>query len=296
MQNVLSTGDLHWSITQKIVAAIEAGADEFVMPWHTKSAGIGRPTNAGTARPYHGVNVVALWAEAILAGYASGYWATYRQWLDAGAQVRKGEHGALVVFYKPAAQDDQPDKAEDERVTRSVIRSSYVFNQEQVDGWSPPDRDLSAVPVDERAEAYVAATGATVSMGGNKACYIPSRDLVLMPNRAAFRGSATSTPTESYYATLLHELVHWTGAEHRLNRTFGRFGDETYAREELVAELGSAFLCADLGLANEPRADHAAYVASWLSILNDDRKAIFRAAAAADVATAFLGSARATSG
>ena len=288
MRTAHSATDLYRQITQKIIAAIEAGADDFVMPWHARSVAVGRPTNAGTARPYHGVNVVALWAEAVLAGYRSGYWATYRQWSEAGAQVRKGERGAVVVFYKPLGPDRVADDDDEARPARRVLRSSYVFNHDQVDGWATPDSDRPPLQIDTAFETFIGTTGARIEHGGDMACYVPARDLIRMPDRGAFRGSATSTPLEAYCATLLHELVHWSGAEHRLNRTFGRYGDPNYAMEELVAELGSAFLCADHAIANEPRADHAADIADWLKILGEDSRAIFRAAAAADLAVRFL--------
>ena len=170
-----------------------------------------------------------------------------------------------------------------------LARASYVFNVAQIDGWSPPDPPpLGATMIVEAADALVSRSGADVRYGGDQAYYDPERDRICVPDRRAFRGTATSSPNEAFYATLLHELVHWSGATSRLSRPFGRFGSEAYAREELVAELGAAFLCGDLGVANDPRADHAAYLAQWLEILREDDRAIFKAARLAEAAADYL--------
>jgi antirestriction protein ArdC len=280
--------DLYRTVTDKIVAAIEAGAGAFVMPWHV-SAATGRPINALTGHGYRGVNVVALWAEAAMSGYGTGWWASYRQWERLGAQVRRGEHGTVIVFYNRLTTAPTDDLDESDRY-RLVARASRVFNLDQVSGWCPPGAaPVSMVETLAEVEAFVSVTKAVVVHGGSRACYRRDSDRIELPARDRFRGSPTSSASEAYYGTLLHELTHWSGAPHRLNRTFGtRFGDNDYAVEELVAELGAAFLCADLGIANEPRPDHAAYVASWLEVLKDDRRAIFTAAARANDAVAFL--------
>lgn len=280
--------DLYRTVTDKIVAAIEAGAGAFVMPWHV-SAATGRPINALTGHGYRGVNVVALWAEAVMSRYGTGWWASYRQWERLGAQVRRGQHGTVIVFYN-RLNSAPTDKLEESDSFRLVARAFRVFNLDQVDGWQPPGS--TAVPMVEalaEVETFVAATDAVVLHGGSRACYRRDYDRIELPARDRFRGSPTSSASEAYYGTLLHELTHWSGAPHRLDRTFGtRFGDNDYAVEELVAELGAAFLCADLGIANEPRPDHAAYVASWLEVLNDDRRAVFTAAARANEAATYL--------
>lgn len=280
--------NVYQAVTDRIVEAIEAGAGEFVMPWHRVSAGIGRPTNAATGKRYQGTNVVALWAEGSLSKFASGFWATYRQWQALGAQVIRGERSATIVFYKPLKGAEDGD--EDRPSRRLVARASRVFNADQVEGWEAPGLERpDLAEVLPAAEAFVTATGAWISHGYDHACYNRREDCIELPDRDRFIGSPTSPPTETYYATVLHELTHWTGAPLRLAREFGkRFGDEAYAVEELVAELGAAFLCADLGIANEPRPDHAAYVAHWLSVLETDRRALFLAARLASEAAAFL--------
>jgi antirestriction protein ArdC len=178
-----------------------------------------------------------------------------------------------------------------------MARASYVFNADQVDGFEAPPLPEPKDPAQilDRAEAFIAATGADIRHGGNRAFYRFPDDFIQMPERERFMGTETSTATESYYSTLLHELTHWTGSAKRCDRAFGkRFGDEAYAVEELVAELGAAFLCADLGITLEPRADHAAYIDNWLKVLKADKKAIFTAASQAAKATDYLAGLQAT--
>ncbi|MFI4973080.1 MAG: ArdC family protein [Caulobacterales bacterium] len=281
--------DVHRAITDKIIAAMEGGAGDFVMPWHRQGPGAGRPTNALTLSTYRGVNVVALWAEALTRGYGSGWWATFNQWKELGARVLKGEHGAMIVFYKSLAGPADESLEDDERPLL-MARAYRVFNKDQVDGWRPPQAPTAnPVVILAEVEAFVTSTAADVRHGGDTACYRANLDVIDMPPQVAFQDTGTSSATEAYYATLLHELTHWSGAKHRLDREFGgRFGADGYAMEELVAELGAAFLCADLRITNEPRPDHAAYLSSWLSVLRADRRAIFTAAQKANEATAFL--------
>jgi antirestriction protein ArdC len=277
------------SITSQIVQAIEQGAGEFTLPWHRPSQNF-RPINAATRKVYNGVNVVALWAAAQNRGYDSGTWATYKQWASVGAQVRHGEKASAVVFYRELEARD--DNAEDE-TPRAVARASFVFAAEQVQNYqqeaSAAQAPAVAVERDKTAEDFVSATEARISHTGTRAFFRPSTDEIVLPPREAFIGSPTSTPTESFYATVLHELAHWTGAEHRLARSFGkRFGDAAYAAEELTAELAAAFLCADLSITNRPRVDHAQYLSSWLDIMKADSRAIFATASAASRAADYL--------
>ena len=285
---VLSRRDVHCAITDKIVAAVEAGAGEYCMPWHRT---VTRPVNAFTGKVYHGVNVLALWAAAALRGFPSGYWATYRQWRTLDAQVRKDERGAVIVFYKTIPPEEEDQNAEKTRSRSTLIaRASWAFNAAQVDGWTPPQsQQRSDVEIREHAEAFIKATLADIRHGGDIACYDCVRDYIAVPHPEQFVATKTSSATEGYYSVVLHELTHWTGAANRLARNLRvRFGDEAYAMEELIAELGAAFLCADLGIANEPRLDHAAYVSSWLKVLGKDRTALFTAANKASVAATYL--------
>jgi antirestriction protein ArdC len=207
-------------------------------------------------------------------------------------QRARGEKAAFVVFYKELAVAADPETGDAEPATRLFARATPVFAAEQVDGFIPSTIDappITATTPIEQAEAFVAATGATIHHGGGRAYYRPSTDSIHLPPREAFIGTKTSTPAESYFSTLCHELCHWTSPESRCHRQLGkRFGDQAYAIEELVAELGAAFLCADLRITDDPRADHAQYLASWLAVLKADKKAIFTAAAKASEAAAFL--------
>jgi antirestriction protein ArdC len=286
---VLSRRDVHCAITDKIVAAVEAGAGDYCMPWHRT---VTRPVNASTGNLYHGVNVLALWATAATRGFRSGHWATYRQWRELDAQVRKGERGAVVVFYKPVqpVKEDQEDDKEKAGQSRLIARASWAFNAEQVDGWTPPQpRQRTEVEIREHVEASISGTRADIRHGGDMAYYDCVGDFIAVPHPDQFVATDTSSATEGYYSVVLHELTHWSGAAHRLARNLrARFGDHAYAMEELIAEFGAAFLCADLGIANEPRLDHASYVSSWLRVLNEDRTALFTAANKASVAATYL--------
>lgn len=275
-------------ITEKIIAAIEAGTPAYRMPWHSVGVPITLPVNAQTGRSYRGINVISLWTEAMASRYSAGYWATYRQWQALGAQVRKGEHGAVVLFY---LADDEPidkagQKASDRR--RFVARASRVFNGDQVEGWRCADSPrVDHVRCWDGAEDVIKATGADIRHGSHRACYHLRDDYIEMPRPEWFVSGYAMSAAESYYATILHELCHWTAHPSRLDRNMkSRFGDEAYAMEELIAEFGAAFLCGILGLSNEPRLDHASYIVSWLSVLRGDPKALLtagtKAAAAAD--------------
>lgn len=282
--------DIYQRVTDRIVADLEQGIRPWVKPWHVEhTAGrISRPLrHNGT--PYRGVNVLLLWGEAVEGGYVAPLWMTYKQAQSIGGQVRKGEHGALVVFadkFSKTETDEQGDE-----VTRDIpfMKGYTVFNVEQIDGL--PEhyyaRPANPLPLAERianADWFIKDTGADIRHGGNSAYFMPSQDRIQLPPFEAFRDK------ESYYATALHELTHWTRHASRLDRDLGRkhFGDEGYAREELVAELGAAFLCADLAITPEIRDDHAAYLANWLKVLKDDKRAIFQAAAHAQRAADYL--------
>ena len=286
--------DVHQEITNRIVEALES-AGEFQLPWISNKGGsMKRPVNIASAKPYNGVNIVSLWVAAQACDYPSHLWGTYRQWQERGCQVRKGEKSSLVVFYKTLDFEQvNEETGESETAERLMARASFVFNAAQVDGFElETDQPLPEEPAFdpiERAEAFVRTTGATIEEGGDRACYIPLADMIRMPERRRFTGTDTTTPAESFYSTLCHELVHWSGAKHRLDRDLtGRFGSESYAMEELVAELGAAFLCGDLGITPEPRTDHACYIASWLKILKQDKKAVFTAASKASEAARWL--------
>ena len=290
-RNVPGRGQVYERVTARIVAAIEAGAGEYEMPWH-RGAKAGFPKNAATGQRYHGINVAALWSSSMDQGYASSHWATYLQWEHLGAQVRKGEKGSPVIFYKFPDREEANEEGDDldDRRNALLVRLSHVFNEEQIDGWqsdAPPGVDLTTRL--QAVEAFLAALQSDVRYGGTVAAYNRIGDYIRMPDRSRFIDTGSRSATEAFYSILLHEQVHWTGHELRLNRNLtGRFGDRIYAMEELNAELGAAFLCAELGISVEPRQDHAAYVGTWLSVLRDDRTAIAKAAKAATLASDYL--------
>jgi antirestriction protein ArdC len=284
--------DIYQTVTDRIVAMLEKGAGEFRCPWHHREgerSAISTPFNVTTGRAYRGVNVPLLWATADAFGYRSNLWGTYKQWHERGAQVRKDEKATMIVFWKTYQVETSDDDGDDGK--RLTAKAYPVFNADQVDGYDaantkPVARPIWELPESERAagaETFFAEAGSVVRHGGNRAYYTTGDDHIQMPEFAQFHNA------QAYYATLAHEHVHWSGNKKRLDREFGkRFGDQAYAFEELVAELGSAFLCAQLGLENEPRQDHAAYLASWLRVLKDDKRAIFTAASKAQAAADYL--------
>jgi len=282
--------DVYSKVTNKIISDLEHGNLTWLHPWQSgHPAGyISRPLRAG-GKAYRGVNILMLWASAMECGFNSPLWMTYKQAFELGGQVRKGEKGSLVVYADTFTKSGTDDNGVDVETTIPFMKGYTVFNSEQVDGL-PTHFYASAVPINkdihrtESTEQFFTATGATIKHGGNQAFYSPTQDTVQMPEFHTFRDA------ESYYATLAHEMTHWTRHESRLNRDFGRkrFGDAGYAMEELVAEIGAAFLSADLGITPETREDHAAYIASWLKVLKDDKRAIFTAASHAQKATDHL--------
>ncbi len=282
--------DIHAEITNRLIAAIEKDPGRPQMPWRRGAGPLWMPVNAESGKPYRGINVVSLWVAAEAAGFSSPIWATYKVWSQLGAQVKKGERGSPVVFYKEYDTEPDPDDAEDDG-KRRVARGYWVFNCSQVDGYAPPDAPEKLGPVErlQRAQAFIAATGARIAYGGAQAFYRPSTDTIHMPDEALFTGTDTMSRTEALHAVEAHELVHWSGARHRLGREFGkRFGDRAYCAEELVAEIGSALLCAELDITQDVRADHAQYLAQWLELMKEDSRAIFTAAAQASRAVEYL--------
>ena len=239
-------------------------------------------------KAYRGTNVLALWARQEVNSYPTAEWGTFRQWLGAGAQVRNGEKGTLTVFYKITGRSE-PEDIERESTTpsqskRLFARGAYVFNAAQVDGYTPTPLPIrTSVERNAAAEQIILGSGAVVRNGSPSACYIPSRDEIHLPPSSAFDDA------QGYYSVALHELTHWTGHEKRCNRSLrNRFGTEAYAAEELVAELGAAFLCAELGISQQPRRDHACYIDTWLKVLRNDKRAIFTAASRATEAVSYL--------
>jgi antirestriction protein ArdC len=281
--------NLYDEVTSRIIAELEAGRVPWVQPWgRSGGTGPGLPRNALTARNYSGVNVLILWGAVIAEGWPSQSWLTFKQARDAGGCVKKGEHGTTVVYadrFVPEGEKQRVEREGGDAKAIPFLKRFTVFNVAQCEGLRPglaadpaplPEREI--VPV---AEAVIAASGVDFRIGGDRAFYVPSRDFVQVPPQPAFFEQI------NYYRTCLHELTHATGHTSRLSRDLtNSFGSKDYAREELIAETGSAFLCAALGI--EPTVRHADYLASWLEVLREDNRAIFRAASAATKAADWL--------
>jgi antirestriction protein ArdC len=283
-----SRRSLYAEVTERVIAQLEEGRLPWVQPWDAAACGCTMPANAVTGRRYSGINVLILWAAVIDGGFASQRWLTYRQAAAAGGNVRKGEKGTTVCYADWFTPKGEEEKARDEdRGARTVafLKRFTVFNVEQCDGL-PEELTGTPEPLAEddilpQVQALIDASGADFRIGGGEAYYSPQRDYVAVPPQAAFHEPV------NWYRTALHELGHWTGHSSRLDRNQrGRFGSADYAREELIAEMASAFACASLSI--HPTVRHADYVGSWLAVLREDEKAIFRAASAASKAADYL--------
>jgi antirestriction protein ArdC len=289
MQNT-ERQDIYTRVTAKIVASLEQGVRPWIRPWNAENAAgrITRPLRHN-GMPYSGINVLMLWASATEQGFGSPVWMTFKQALELNAHVRKGEKGSPVVYANSLTKTEENDAGE--AIAREIhfLKGYTVFNVEQIEGlpapyYTRPEPKFTAVERIAHAEAFFAATRADIRTRGGRAYYAQEADYIQIPPIESFRDAV------SFYATLAHEATHWTKHPSRLERDFGRksWGDEGYAREELVAELGAAFLCADLELTPEIRDDHACYLATWLEVLKNDNRAIFAAAAHAQRAVDFL--------
>ena len=270
--------DIYKEVTDRIISQLKEGTKPWVKSWATNGAAVPLRYNG---QPYRGINTMLLWME----GRENPYWMSYKQASSIGGQVRGGERGTVVVFFKML------DKKEDDgKTTRIPLMRHYsVFNVEQIDGlpekFYPKPVERTPVERDVASEAYIANTGAEIRHGGDRAFFSPSEDFIQSPEADAFDSG------EAYYATLLHELGHWTGGADRLDRNLKTaHGTRDYAREELVAELYAAMISAKIGVSPHPRDDHADYLASWLEVLQEDDRAIFRASTAAQRAADFTDS------
>lgn len=276
-----SKTDVYQTVTNSIIEALERGVKPWVCPWKRNGAASGIPSNFSTGKAYTGMNIMLLWCSAAKHGFQDPRWLTYHQATEQGAQVRKGETGTTGIFYKTLEKEN--DAGELERIP--MLKTFTVFNIEQTDGLNLDD-EISPQPVigfDPLPDvgALFQRTGAKINERGQQAFYQPLTDEIWLPERHLFTDAA------NFYATGLHELVHWTGAKSRLDRhKGGKFGSESYAFEELIAELGCAFLMVDLGVSGEVQ--HESYIASWLKSLKDDKRYIFQAASAASKAHRFL--------
>ena len=287
--------DVCQQITDSIIRELESGTLPWCKPWRGgDTMRVPVLPRRHTGQAYRGINILILWAKADAAGYRNAHWMTFQQALDYKACVRKGEKGTQIVFANKILKDETNSAGETSTKVIPFLKAYTVFNAEQIDGlparFATPSAPLAVTNnpgldwfAYADAQTWFDAIPATLSHGGDRAYYQPSTDSVRMPERDAF------TSERAYFSVLAHELTHWTGAESRLNRSMGkRFGDDAYAMEELVAELGAAFTLAELGIMPAIREDHAPYIASWIKVLKDDSRAIVTAAAKASDAVAHL--------
>lgn len=289
----MKPSDIQAKITAQIIAQLEKGTAPWRQPWDRSGTGLSLPLRS-TGQSYQGINTLVLWCASQEHGYTGRSWVTFRQAKELGGHVREGQKGQLVVYYG-RAESKTKTNAKGEPETFSFLKPFWVFNAlDQCDGL-PESLTRMGLTQGERhdwnrstdCEAFIDRTGVTVQHGGDRAFYSPAMDRVQLPPAEAFKDA------QGYYATAFHELTHATGHASRLDRslTDGKhtFGSHPYAREELVAELGAAFLTSEFGLhGEEPRADHAQYLAHWLGALKEDSKAIFAAASAAQKAVNWL--------
>ena len=267
---------VYQQVTDKIIAELESGnIPSWVKNW---SGDAGSDCNVISKKTYSGINTIILG----MSGFKSPYWGTYKQWVSIGAQVSKGSKGTHIIFYSPVENGSKITESGEIKNYSYILKSYTVFNADQVTGFQAPALPVPKVFNDiSSIEALTVKSGAKLQFGGDRAYYSPSQDYIAMPHKTQFNSEV------SYYATLLHELSHWSGHKSRLDRDLsGRFGNEAYAAEELIAELSAAFLCARYSITGELR--HSSYIASWLRVLKNDNKAIFKAAALAQKSADYL--------
>jgi antirestriction protein ArdC len=270
---------IYQEVTDSIIKQLEAGAMPWIKPWKADSTA---DKNFISQKPYQGINRLILGLSSMVNGFETPVWASFKQWQSLGCNVRKGEKGTKIVFFSPVTKEC---KVTGNLESYNLLKSYYVFNASQVDGVTIAAPTTENKPFNSIASAdeRIAKTGATIRHGGDSAFFAPSMDMIQMPNKSAFSDES------SYYATIFHELTHWTGAESRLKREFGkRFGNPEYAFEELVAEMGAAFLCQDYRIQGELR--HAGYIQHWLKACRNDATAIFKAAALAQKSADYINS------
>ena len=282
--------DIYQEVTDTIIAQLEAGAVPWVQPWGRDhiTAPMGLPTNAATSNTYSGINILLLWGAAIETARTTQHWLTFKQALSLGGAVRKGERGTTICYadtFIPKAEKEKAKETGDTPQHVGFLKRYTVFNADQCEGL-PEALYANTQPLPEReiiprAERLIEATGADFRIGGDRAFFVPSEDFIQVPPQPAFRDQI------NYYRTCFHELGHWTGHTTRLDRNLTtNKGTKDYAREELVAEMASAFVCAAQDIS--PTVRHADYIADWLQVLKNDKRAIFKAASLASKAADYI--------
>lgn len=282
--------DIHQEVTDRIIRQLESGT----VPWHKPWNGgldrmLGIPKNGTTHNKYRGINILLLWSSAMEQKFPSDEWASLKQWNDKNESIRKGEKGSMIVYY-----DTFEKEVDGEKKHIPFLKTSYVFNRSQLASFKEeitPEPTVTSNPVEtiDQLERFVTNTKAVIEHQGGHAFYQPSTDKIVLPPQETFIDTPNCNATEGYYSTLLHELTHWTGHSNRMDRKFGKkFGDSGYATEELVAELGAAFLCTEFAIQTADKGNHASYIDHWLKVLKENKHCLITAASEASKACDFL--------
>jgi antirestriction protein ArdC len=285
--------DTHQEITNIILEQLEKGVVPWQQPWKGGNELFNRlPFNTSTGNKYRGVNIVLLWASALKHGFQSNEWGTFNHWNAAGEYIRKGEGERKAMIVKYGKLEKQVDG---ETVEIPYLQKFWVFNRCQLQSWQPSEEAITVpspsdlIIREDALDEFVANTGAIIASHDGGASYSPADDKIRMPYPEKFIATDTLSAAEGFYSTIFHELTHWSGAPHRLNRTKGKkFGDHAYAFEELVAELGAAFLCTEFDISTVKTGDHAAYIDNWIKVLKDNKQMLVTAAAEASKAFDYL--------
>lgn len=290
--------DIHQLVTDRIVQQLEQGNIPWYKPWQGEGATLELPYNKVSQNHYNGINNLLLWCTAHEKQFASPEWATFKQWSENKETIRKGEKGTMIVYYDFLEKEVE---GQEELQKIPFLKTYHVFNRCQLESYkgkdlNSPDSAVKKEPLITRlqpVDAFVENTKAIIQHGGERAYFSPSEDIIQMPFQQSFVDTPGCSATEGYYATMMHELVHWSGAKPRLNRLDNTNGShdtkaQRYAKEELIAELGAAFLCAEFGINTIEKTNHAAYIASWLEALKNDKGLIIPAANQASKAVRYL--------
>ena len=282
--------ELHEQITNIIIKQLEKG----VTPWRKPFEGgeaLRLPVNGTTNKQYNGINILLLWASAMDAKYHTNEWGSFKQWAEKKELVKKGEKGSMIVYYDTIERPDKDHEGEVKKIP--YMKFSYVFNKEQLQSYKPSEDEAQVhKPLPERiekADEFVRKTGAIIEHGKDGAYYVPSTDKIHMPDMDKFHDMPDCKAAEAYYATLFHEIIHMTGHPSRLDRKINnKYGSEKYAQEELVAELGSAFLAAEHDIEKAPVENHAAYISGWMKALKEEPGTVIVASSQASKAVNYL--------
>jgi len=279
--------DLYQDFTNQVIEQMENNNMKWFKPFTTSI--INGHHNVVSKKPYQGLNCFSIGVAVHNNNFKSNEWATFSQWEKLGAKIKKGSKSTQILYWNIKEYEDKNNK--DKLVKIPMLKYYNVFNADQVDEYETKEietKELDDWKAHFKTDVFVESTGADIKIS-NKAFYIPSEDFIGMPSKEDFKGDKENTKEQYYYSTLLHELTHWSGHSSRCNRDLqNRFGSKAYAMEELVAEIGSAFLCSYLGVTKAPTPNHGRYLNNWLEVLKEDKKAIFKAFSLSKASSEYL--------